>query len=172
MLRATAVVRRAAVKPERVADTVLLDHEGRHRRRAVLTGEGGLEFLLDLETATAFRDGDAARLDDDRLVVIRAAPEPLMEVRAETPLRLMKVAWHIGNRHTPAELAGDAIYLAVDHVLEEMVRGLGASVRRVERPFEPERGAYHGHGGLHGGAHGRHAAESADAAEVSQGGDT
>ena len=75
MLRATTVVRRPAVKPERVADNVTLDHEGRHRRRIALKGEGGLDFLLDLDKATVLNDGDAVRLEDGRLVQVKAAPQ-------------------------------------------------------------------------------------------------
>src|SRR3712207_1882641 len=142
MLRATAVVRKAAVKPDRVADTVVLDHEGRHRRRVALKGEGGLDFLLDLDKAVALDDGDAVRLEDGRLVEVRAAPQKLLEIRAENPLRLMRVAWHIGNRHTPAEIGADAIWIEDDHVLAEMVRGQGCTATPVERPFRPERGAY------------------------------
>ncbi|MHB2166415.1 urease accessory protein UreE [Alsobacter sp. R-9] len=150
MLRATAVVRKAAVKPERVADTVVLDHDGRHRRRMTLTGTGGLAFLLDLEKATVLNDGDGLKLEDGRLVQVKAAAQKLLEVRAENPLRLLRVAWHIGNRHTPAEITADAIYIEDDHVLAEMVRGQGCSVTAVERPFQPEKGAYD-----HGG-HGHH----------------
>ena len=176
MLRATAIVRKAAVRPERVADTVVLDHDGRQRRRIALQGKGGLEFLLDLDRAGVLNDGDAVRLEDGRLVQVRAAPQRLLEVRAENPLRLMRVAWHIGNRHTPAEVTADALYIEDDHVLAEMVRGQGCTVTPVERPFQPERGAYdhacghdhdhhahdhhrhdhhdHGHGhGQHGDAH-------------------
>ncbi len=156
MLRATAVVRKAAVKPERVADTVVLDHDGRHRRRMALTGAGGLSFLLDLEKATVLNDGDGLKLEDGRLVQVKAAPQKLLEVRAENPLRLLRVAWHIGNRHTPAEITADAIYIEDDHVLAEMVRGQGCSVTAVERPFQPEKGAYDqgGHGHHHGHHHG------------------
>jgi urease accessory protein len=151
MLRATAVVRKAAVKPERVADTVTLDNEGRHRRRVALKGEQGLDFLLDLEKATVLNDGDAVKLEDGRLVQVKAAPQPLLEIRAENPLRLMRIAWHIGNRHTSAEIAVDAIYIEDDHVLAEMVRGQGGTATPVMRPFQPERGAYdhacnHDHG--------------------------
>ena len=146
MLRATAIVRRPAVKADRVADILTLDHEARHRRRVALTGEGGLSFLLDLEKAAVLDDGDAVRLEDGRLVQIKAAPEKLIEIRTENPLRLMKVAWHIGNRHVAAEITADAIYIAHDHVLLEMARGLGATALVVERPFRPERGAYHEHG--------------------------
>ena len=157
MLRATAVVRKAAVKPDRVADTVVLDHEGRHRRRVALKGEGGLDFLLDLDKAAALADGDAVRLEDGRLVQVKAAPQALIEIRAENPLRLMRVAWHIGNRHTPAEIGADAIWIEDDHVLAEMARGQGCTATPVRRPFRPERGAYEpdcGHD--HGHAHHQH----------------
>jgi urease accessory protein len=158
MLRATAVVRKAAVKADRVADTVVLDHDGRHRRRVALRGEGGLDFLLDLDKAAALADGDAVRLEDGRLVEVRAAPQALLEIRAENPLRLMRVAWHIGNRHTPAEIGVDAIWIEDDHVLAEMVRGQGCTATPVRRPFRPERGAYepdcgHDHGDAHHAHH-------------------
>lgn len=166
MLRATAIVRKAAVKAEKVVDTVTLDHEARHRRRVALEGDGGLAFLLDLDKATVLADGDALKLEDGRLVRVAAAPQPLLEITAENPTRLMRIAWHIGNRHTPAEITTDAIYIEEDHVLAEMVRGQGGSARRVERPFQPERGAYdhecgpdcghdhHDH--HHGHGHGHH----------------
>lgn len=163
MIRATAIVRRPAVKEERVVDIVVLDHQARHRRRIVMTGQKGTQFLLDLEKATVLDHGDAVRLEDDRLVRVEAAPEKLIEVRTTSPLRLLKAAWHLGNRHVPAEITEEAIYFAEDHVLLEMVRGLGAIATSVERPFRPEKGAYeaaeahgqggHGHGGHGHGAH-------------------
>lgn len=149
-MRATAVVRRLAVKREKIADSITLDHGDRHRRRISLTGAAGLAFLLDLTEATVLDDGDAVKLEDGRLVEVKAAPEQLIAIRASSPLRLMKIAWHIGNRHIPCEITEDALYIAQDHVLLEMVRGLGASTEIVTRPFRPERGAYdhggHGHG--------------------------
>lgn len=157
MLRATSVLRRAAVKPERVADTLTLDHEARHRRRIALKAEGGLEFLLDLDRATVLDDGDAVKLEDGRLVLIKAAPERLIEITTDNPVRLMKVAWHIGNRHVPAEIGEGALYIGHDHVLLDMVRGLGASAREITRPFRPERGAYEGeHGHDHHDHHHGH----------------
>jgi urease accessory protein len=156
MLRATVIVRKAAVRPDRVADTVILDHEGRQRRRFALRGEGGLEFLLDLQKAAALNDGDALKLEDGRLVQVKAAPQPLLEIRAENPLRLTRIAWHIGNRHTAAEITADAIYIEDDHVLAEMVRGQGGTTTRITRPFQPERGAYEHDCGHDHGAHGAH----------------
>jgi len=157
MQTASSITRKAAVKAEKIVDSVSLDHEGRHRRRIVLKGEKGLEFLLDLDKATVLNDGDAVKLEDGSLVLIKAAPQTLLEVRAENPLRLLKTAWHIGNRHTPCEITADALYLEDDHVLSEMIRGLGCSTSIVSRPFQPERGAYDDHGhahGHHGHAHG------------------
>jgi urease accessory protein len=146
MIRATSIVRKLAVKPERVSDSVTLDHEHRHRRRIRLTSDGDLEFLLDLDKVSGLDDGDALKLEDERLILVKAAPQKLLEIKAENPLRLLRVAWHIGNRHTPAEITADAIYIEEDHVLGEMARGQGCSVTRVTRPFRPERGAYdHGH---------------------------
>ena len=145
MLRATSVVRKAAVKADKVVETLTLDHEDRNRRRLALKGDGGLDILLDLDKATALSDGDAVKLEDGRLVQIKAAPQALLEIRAENPLRLMRVAWHIGNRHTPAQLEADRILIKRDHVLKTMLEGLGASVSNVSEPFSAEHGAYHSH---------------------------
>ncbi len=157
MQRATSILRRAAVKPERVTDSVTLDHERRHCRRAALTSDGGLRFLLDLERASVLDDGDALVLEDGGIIQVKAAPQALLEIRAETPARLLRIAWHIGNRHTSAEITPEAIYIEEDHVLAEMVRAHGCAVRALLRPFRPERGAYdhggHGHGHVaHGNA--------------------
>jgi urease accessory protein len=150
MIRAISIVRKLAVKPERVSDSVTLDHEHRVRRRIRLTSDGDLEFLLDLEKAFGLEDGDALMLEDERLILVKAASQKLLEIKAENPLRLLRIAWHIGNRHTPAEITADVIYIEEDHVLAEMVRGQGCSVTQVTRPFRPERGAYdHGHAPAH-----------------------
>jgi urease accessory protein len=163
MLRATAIIRKPAIKADLVADSVTLDHEARQRRRAVLKTEGGLEILLDLDKAATLGEGDGLRLEDGRIILVDAAVQDLLEIRAENRLRLMRVAWHIGNRHTPAEIADDALYIEEDHVLAEMIRGQGCSLSKVSRPFRPERGAYdhegreqgHGHAhGAHGHGHG------------------
>ncbi|HEY0292161.1 MAG TPA: urease accessory protein UreE [Hansschlegelia sp.] len=149
MIRATSIVRRPAVKPATVADAITLNHEARGRRRLAMTTDGGLAFLLDLPRPANLNDGDALQLEDGRLVLVRAAEEELVEVTAETPLRLAKIAWHLGNRHTPAEVTDEAIYVAPDHVLVEMVRGLGGATRLVRRAFRPETGAYSGHDHAH-----------------------
>jgi urease accessory protein len=158
MIRATSIVRRENVDTDRIVDVITLDHGDRYRRRIMLNADGGTAFLLDLDKAEVLEDGDAVRLDTGWLVEVRAAPERLVEVKAGAPLELLCLAWHIGNRHVPAEITRDAIYIGYDHVLIDMLRGLGAEVDIVERPFRPVRGAYHhDHGGHHGHHHHGHA---------------
>jgi urease accessory protein len=154
MLRATSIVRKAAVKAEKIVDMVTLDHDDRQKRRVALKGEKGLDLLLDLDRTTMIGDGDALKLEDGGLVAVRAAPEKLLKITAENALRLTRIAWHIGNRHTPAEITADAIYIGADHVLAEMVRGQGGLAEEIVRPFQPERGAYdHGGHDHHGRGH-------------------
>ncbi len=139
------------------ADHIMLDHDARHRRRWVYTADHGTMFLLDLARATVLNHGDAVQLSDGRLVEILAAPEALVEVTAAYPSVMMRLAWHIGNRHLPAELHPHAIRLRDDHVINAMLEGLGATVTKIDAPFTPEGGAYsgggHGHDHGHGHAH-------------------
>ena len=132
------------------ADTVVLDFDDRHRRRMTMTGTRGLEFLLDLEAAVALRGGDALVLEDGRLIEVVAAPEPLIEIRGSDPHHLVRVAWHLGNRHLPTQIMPKGLRIRRDHVIEAMVKGLGARVIEIEAPFDPEGGAYAGGG--HGNA--------------------
>jgi urease accessory protein len=125
-------------------DRVVLDADERHRRRVVLTGERGTIFLLDLPHATALRDGDGLVLDDGAIVRVAGKPEPLLEVAAASAHELARLAWHLGNRHTDVQVAGDRLRIRRDHVLEAMLHGLGARLTPVEAPFDPEPGAYHG----------------------------
>jgi urease accessory protein len=142
------------------ADTVVLDFDDRHRRRMAITGTRGLAFLLDLEHAVALRGGDALVLDDGRLVEVVAAPEPLIEIRGSDPHHLVRLAWHLGNRHLPTQILPKGLRIRRDHVIEAMVRGLGARVIEIEAPFDPEGGAYAGGGHAHAGesapGHGSH----------------
>jgi urease accessory protein len=111
-----------------------------------MTGTRGLEFLLDLENAVALRGGDALVLDDGRLIEVVAAPEPLLEIRGTDPHHLVRVAWHLGNRHLPTQIMAKGLRIRRDHVIEAMVKGLGARVIEIEAPFDPEGGAYAGGG--------------------------
>src|ERR1700727_3754092 len=91
------------------ADTVVLDFDARYPRRVPITGVGGLEFLLDLAEATMLRSGDGLRLEDGRVVEVVAEPEPLAEIRAADPLAIIRIAWHLGNRHLPTEMLPKAL---------------------------------------------------------------
>jgi urease accessory protein len=149
-MRAIAV-KPAATWSAKAADKVILDFDDRHRRRMAMTGKDGLSFLLDLGEAVRLRHGDGLILEDGRVVVVEAAAEALHEIRGSDPLQVARIAWHLGNRHTPAELLPQTIRIRRDHVLAEMAEGLGAKVVEIEAPFEPEGGAYqHNHGGGHG----------------------
>jgi len=135
----------------------VLGFDDRHRRRMAMTGTRGLKFLLDLENAVALRGGDALVLEDGRLIEVVAAPEPLAEIRGTDPQHLVRVAWHLGNRHLPTQIAGRGLRIRRDHVIEAMVKGLGARVIEIEAPFDPEGGAYasdhaHAEAGAHGHA--------------------
>jgi urease accessory protein len=162
MLRATDIKRKGAWDGIAV-DTVVLDYDARYRRRMAMTGTGGLRFILDMEKAVVLADGDALVLDDGRLVTVKAAAEPLLEITCADPEHLARIAWHLGNRHLPAQIDGNRVLIREDHVIAEMVRGLGAEVRHVHVPFTPEGGAYAGGGHHHhhddddGLNHGQHA---------------
>jgi urease accessory protein len=127
------------------ADSVALDYDGRHRRRIVLTGASGAEYLLDLAEATHLRDGDGLQLPGGGVIRVTAKPEPLLEVRARTPADLLRLAWHLGNRHLAAQVFPDCILIRRDHVIAHMLEHQGAVVREIEAAFDPEGGAYRDH---------------------------
>ena len=141
---------------EETADTVVLDFDDRHRRRIAMKGIRGLEFLLDLPEAIMLRSGDALALEDGRLVEVLSAPEPLLEILARDPKHLVRVAWHLGNRHLATQILGGKLRIRRDHVIADMARGLGAEVKEIEAPFDPEGGAYAQHVATHGHDHHGH----------------
>jgi len=164
MKRATTIIPSGDERLEKrePLGSITLTREERYRRRIVCKPDQGDAFLLDLAEAAYLPDGTGLELDDGGIVVVRAAPENLLQIVATDSGSLMRIAWHIGNRHTPAEVTAKAIYIQPDHVLADMVRGLGGTVTEVSRPFEPEGGAYGGHGSLerghhHGSGHHHHA---------------
>ncbi len=149
MLRAIEVVPAGEWPVAERVGTVTLDHDNRFRRRIVLPLDNATPMLLDLHRATVLRDGDGLALEQGGFVEVRAAGEDLAEITAVDAHALVRVAWHIGNRHVPAQLLPDRILIRHDHVLEDMVRGLGAHVRHLHVPFVPEQGAYAGGGHHH-----------------------
>jgi urease accessory protein len=124
-------------------DHVALDAADRHRRRLVLTGEAGTRFLLDLPHATVLGDGDGLVLDDGSIVRVMGLAEPLVELATGTPDEFVRLAWHLGNRHTEVQIVGGKLRLRCDHVLEDMATRLGATVTPIAAPFDPEPGAPH-----------------------------
>jgi urease accessory protein len=133
--------------------TVVLPHDGRHLRRKLLHLDDGAMVMLDFKEPVLFHHGDRLLLDDGTTVEIRAAEERLFEIRARDGLHLIELAWHLGNRHLAAQIESDRILILRDHVIRDMLSGLGATVTEVIEPFQPVRGAYHGHGG-HAAGHG------------------
>ncbi|MGU3667536.1 urease accessory protein UreE [Methylobacterium sp. A49B] len=142
MPTATTIVRRPAVRADRVADTVSLGHGARAAAAGSLVAEGGLTFSVALTKAATLEDGDALRLDDGRLVAVRAQAEDLLEVRAENPARLLRLAWQLGGSHVPAEIAGDVLYVPATPATAELVRGQGCLATPVSRAFRPEHAAH------------------------------
>ena len=141
---------------EMTAGTVTLDFEARHRRRIRLKTDQGEDVLLDLPQAVAMADGDGLQLDDGRLLKVQAAAELVVEVRHKDSNQLMRLAWHLGNRHLPTEIRGRVLRIRADHVIEEMLHRLGAHLVNVRAPFQPEGGAYSDHGRHHEHDHSGH----------------
>jgi urease accessory protein len=144
MRRAIAVCSRGEWPEEAAIDTVTLAYLDRHRRRIRLVADSGTSLLLDLPRAHHLADGDGLELDNGCFVRVRAAPESLFEVAAESPTDLLRIAWHLGNRHLPLQVVGNRLRIRADHVIAEMVTGLGGRITRLEVAFDPEEGAYVG----------------------------
>jgi urease accessory protein len=158
MRRAISVAKQGTWDAGTALDRLTLDYEDRYRRRKRFTAEGGLDLLLDLAETTLLQEGDGLALEGGGHVLVKAAAEDLIEVTAATPGLLARLAWHLGNRHLPVAIAEGRILLRDDHVIVDMLQGLGAAVRRVREPFEPEGGAYgqQNHDHRHPHAHGHH----------------
>lgn len=137
------------------AAVVVLDHDRRTRRRSVLTLATGESILLDMPQVARLRDGDRLKLDDGRVIRIAAAEEALLEITAADADALVRIAWHLGNRHLPTQLTPRGLRIRADYVIEAMVKGLGGACAAINAPFDPERGAYETGAASHG-AHGHH----------------
>jgi urease accessory protein len=132
------------------AENCTLDYEARFLRRRRMTTDAGAAFVVDLDQTVSLEDGDALIIADGRAVRIRAAAEPVLFVTGDN---LARLAWHIGNRHTPCQVEADRLVIRRDRVIAHMLGHLGATVTEGEAPFTPEAGAY-GHGRTHAHAHG------------------
>jgi urease accessory protein len=153
MKRVTAIKAAGQWDAATARDTIVLDAQDRHRRRVVFVGAQGATYLLDLPRPAQLRDGDALVIEDGALVRVTGQPEPLVEIAAPNAHELARLAWHIGNRHTEVQIAGGRLRIRRDHVLEEMLRGLGATLAYVDAVFDPEHGAYAQDGQGHGSGH-------------------
>lgn len=164
MKRVTVVTPKGEWSDSVAADRVILDADDRQRRRIVLTGEKGTKILLDFDKPMTLRDGDGLVLEDGSIVQVCGQPEDLVEIEASSPREFVRLAWHLGNRHTDVQIVGERIRIRRDHVLEKMLRGLGAQVTPLTSAFDPETGAPHGqdqshdhdHDHDHGHGHGHH----------------
>jgi urease accessory protein len=141
MLVATGIARKGSYGPEMVRDRIVLDFDRRNRRRILLRTATDQEILLDLAEMPRLRNGDALVLRDRSVVVVSAQNEALLEICGEDK-ELIRIAWHLGNRHVPVQLVDSGLLTRDDHVIAEMVRGLGGQVRSLMAPFDPEGGAY------------------------------
>jgi urease accessory protein len=149
-------------------DSVRLDHDLRNRRRMVFKTAEGNAILLDMARPVHLHDGDGLELEDGSIVRVEAAAEALVEITAPDLPALVRIAWHLGNRHLPTQLLGDRLRIREDHVIADMVAGLGGNCAAIMAPFDPEGGAYasadqpgilahhHGHGHEHDRDHGHH----------------
>lgn len=126
-------------------DKVILQHDERRLRRKLLRLTGGDEVMIDVPQTITLDHRSLLVLDDGRLVEVIAADELLYQVRGREGAHLLRLAWHIGNRHIAAQLDADRILIKRDHVLKTMLEGLGAHVTNITEPFFAEHGAYHAH---------------------------
>jgi len=154
MQRATRTLPKAEVVEATVALHVTLDLEGRRKRRHVVRAAEGEDVLVDLAEVPTLADGDGLVLADGRVARVVAEPEPLTAVEAGDGCPLVKLAWHLGNRHLPVQFAGERLLIRRDHVIEAMLEGLGARLVHATAPFDPEPGAYDHHGLGHHHEHG------------------
>lgn len=134
-------------------DQVVLPYDDRFRRRILLTGEKGSKILLSLKEAQHLHTGDALETEDGALVEVVAAPEKLIEIKCDNATELLRVAWHLGNRHLPTQIKEQVLLIRFDQVILDMVKGLGARAEVITGPFDPEGGAYGGHSMVHGHEH-------------------
>lgn len=132
------------------AETCTLDYDARFLRRKRLVTDEGRAFVVDLAQTTSLDDGDALETGEGMRIVIRAAPEGVLVV---TGGDLARLAWHIGNRHTPCQIDAGRLLIQNDPVIAHMLGHLGATLTEADLPFTPEGGAY-GHGRTHAHDHG------------------
>lgn len=145
-------------------DEVVVSYEERKKSRYKLTTVAGLELGWFLERGHVLSDGECLRCSDGTTIRVTAAEETVSEVRSTDTLLLTRAAYHLGNRHVPLQVGEGFLRYQHDHVLDDMVVGLGLGVECCQQPFHPENGAYHGSGGHSHGGHGHGDSGHADSA--------
>lgn len=167
MPRATRVIAAAERRGRAITDTLILDYERRSAPAFSASGLKGGTFELVLDRAGRLATDDVLELDDGTLLEVVAAPEPLIEARAADLSGLMRLAWHLGDRHAPVQVLPNRVRVRREAALESLLRSLGARLTMIDAPFEPEGGAYavaqshghhhdHGHDHDHSHGHGHH----------------
>ncbi len=141
-MRSQQIVPANTWDPAEERGAVAIDADQRQRRRIVLETDSGYELLVDLPDSVRLHDGDGLLLDDGGVIRVIAAPEELLDIHAPTPGDLVRIAWHLGNRHLAVQLLDDRIRIRADHVIADMVTLLGGHAEPIEAPFDPEAGAY------------------------------
>jgi urease accessory protein len=144
MRRLVRLAKAGAWPASEAEGSLTLGFVDRNRRRIRLTTDGGEAVLLDLPAATFLADGDGLAFEEGGWPLVRAAAEDVLEIEADDPAQLARLAWHLGNRHLPTEVGTGRLRIAYDHVIEAMVREFGARCTRRRAPFQPEAGAYAG----------------------------
>ena len=143
MRRVTAVKPAGQWGGEEASAVVTLAFDDRHRRRIKLTDDDGDDFLLDLAEATRLEAGDGLVLESGSIIAVAAADEDVLDIICADAAEAARIAWHIGNRHTPVQVLADGgLRITYDNVLEAMIAGLGGRCERNRAPFAPEPGAY------------------------------
>ena len=142
MRRAIAIRERGHWPPEETVDSVTLVFLDRRRRRIRLVADSGEAFLLDVPRAGRMGEGDGLELAGGGFILVHAAPEPVYEIAAADAASLLRIAWHLGSRHLPLQVADDKLRIRADRVMAEVVAGLGGRITAIDAPFEPEIGAY------------------------------
>jgi urease accessory protein len=152
MLRFTRVADTASGVMPAGALRLRLTYDERSRSRLATITEDGTAAAITLSRGTVLRNGAVLDGDDGVIAIVEAAPQPLARISAGTALQLLRIVYHLANRHVPAQITEHAVLIECDPVLEKMAASLGAHVEHMQQPFEPEAGAYHdgGHAHSHG----------------------
>ena len=142
MKKIISIIKAGRISKEKCQDIIILDYDNRNKRRSVMKTENNQKIILDLKNLKVIDDQSVFVLDDDSYVFVKSKPEKLLQITANNSKKLNQIIWHIGNRHTAAEIENKIFYISYDYVLEDMIIKLGGKVESVKRPFNPEKGAY------------------------------